>query len=194
MLFHTDFKKDSDMTFLIVGLGNPGAEYARTRHNIGAMGVDELATRAFPMAATLSIHKRSRALVAETRLNDSRVILAKPLCFMNLSGGPVKALADFYKIPPSRTIVLFDDLELDFGVVRLRPGGGDHGHNGLRSITKALGKDYVRAGMGIGRPPGRMDVGSFVLKPFSTKEQAELPFICSDVADEVERYLTTCAL
>lgn len=179
--------------FLIVGLGNPGPQYERTRHNIGYLALDEIASRTSPMPATLSVHKRSNAMVAETRLGNNKVILAKPRTFMNLTGGPVKALADFFKIPPAHVIVLFDDLEIDFGQVRLRPAGtgaGDHGHNGLKNITKALGtKDYVRAGMGIGRPPGRMEVKSFVLKPFGKKEMDEVPIIVADMADEVEHYL-----
>lgn len=180
--------------FLIVGLGNPGAEYADTRHNIGAAALDELATRTTPMPASLSAHKRTNTLVAESRLGQVRVVLARTRSYMNLSGGPVKALSQFYKIPPQRIIVMFDDLELGFGEVKLRAGGGDHGHNGLRDITKALGKDYIRAGIGIGRPPGRMDVASFVLKPFSKQERAEVPIICADAADAVERWVTTYEL
>lgn len=181
--------------FLIVGLGNPGPQYERTRHNIGYLALDELAERTSPMPASLSVHKRANALVAQARLGSRKVILAKPRTFMNLTGGPTKALADFFKIPPANIIVLFDDLEIDFGQVRLRPAGtgaGDHGHNGLKNITKALGtKDYVRAGMGIGRPPGRMEVKSFVLKPFAKKEMDDVPIIVADMADEVERHIAT---
>ncbi|AKE41804.1 aminoacyl-tRNA hydrolase [Corynebacterium kutscheri] len=178
-------------TFLIVGLGNPGSAYATTRHNLGAMVLEELATRTTPMPATFSVHKRSNAAIAESRLGGHKVILAQPRSFMNLSGGPVKALADFFKVSPTQTIVLFDDLELALGQIKITPGGGDHGHNGLRSITKALGKNYVRAGVGIGRPPGRQDVASFVLKPFAKAELAELPIMCTDAADEIENYLST---
>ncbi|AKK05414.1 aminoacyl-tRNA hydrolase [Corynebacterium mustelae] len=185
---------------LIVGLGNPGEKYTNTRHNIGARALEELASRASGMPATFSVHKKSNAMIAETTLAGRKVVLATPRSFMNLSGGPVKAVADFFKIPTDNIIVLFDDLELDFGVVKLRAPGvdkqatGNHGHNGLRSITKVLGKNYIRAGIGIGRPPGRMDVSSFVLKPFSKQEQADIPIMCADIADEVERFLTTSAL
>lgn len=172
--------------FLIVGLGNPGAQYERTRHNFGVLAVDELCQRNY---SSFSVHKRSNAMVSETRIAGQRVVLAKPRTFMNLSGGPVKALAGFFKVPNERVIVLFDDLELPFGETRLRPGGGDHGHNGLRSVSSSLGKDYVRCGIGIGRPPGRMDVASFVLKPFSKKEWEEVPIICADVADAVEAFV-----
>lgn len=109
---------------------------------------------------------------------------------MNVSGGPVKEVAGFFKIPPQRTIVLFDDLELEFGTIRL-PVLGDHGHNGLRSITKVFGADYVRAGLGIGRPPGRMPVADFVLKPFTKAEQPQLPIMWADMADKVTRFITT---
>jgi len=109
---------------------------------------------------------------------------------MNLSGGPVKALATFFKVTPAEVVVIHDELELDFGQVRLRLGGGDHGHNGLRSVTQSLGtKEYQRLAVGIGRPPGRMDPAAFVLKPFAKQEAAELPFLCSDAADELERSL-----
>ncbi|MDO5097217.1 MAG: aminoacyl-tRNA hydrolase [Corynebacterium sp.] len=191
---------NADSPVLIVGLGNPGEKYANTRHNIGVQALEELASRASGMPATFSAHKKSNALIAETTLAGRKVILARPRSFMNLSGGPVKAVADFFKVPLGNVIVLFDDLELDFGVVKLRAPGvdkhatGDHGHNGLRSITKAMGKNYIRAGIGIGRPPGRMDVSSFVLKPFSKQEQADIPIMCADIADEVERFLTTSAL
>lgn len=178
--------------FLIIGLGNPGPKYADTRHNIGFAVADELAARATPMAASFSVHKRSNAEIAETRLGTTKVVLAKPRTFMNLSGGPVKALADFFKVSPGQIIVVHDDLDLDVGVVKLRPSGsGDRGHNGLRSTTKSLGtKDYQRLSMGIGRPPGRMDPASFVLKPFGRSELAELPIMCADAADLIERAVT----
>lgn len=187
----------TDAPFLIVGLGNPGQQYDGTRHNIGRMSIDELCSLATPMPATLGSHKKTQSQIAETRLRDAngvehRVVLAVPNVFMNLSGGPVKALQQFFKVPTERVIVLFDDLELDFGQVKTRLGGGDHGHNGLRSITKSLGtKEYVRAGIGIGRPPGRMDPASFVLKPFTKAEQQELPIICADAADAVLAYLAS---
>jgi len=180
----------TDSPLLIVGLGNPGAQYAATRHNVGVMVLEELASRTSPMPASFSVHKRSNTEIAETRLGDRRVVLARTRSYMNLSGGPVKALATFFKVTPAEVVVIHDELELDFGQVRLRLGGGDHGHNGLRSVTQSLGtKEYQRLAVGIGRPPGRMDPAAFVLKPFAKQEAAELPFLCSDAADELERSL-----
>ncbi|QPK79855.1 aminoacyl-tRNA hydrolase [Corynebacterium lizhenjunii] len=173
---------------LIVGLGNPGPRYAGTRHNIGTDVVAELVQRA---GSSLSVHKKTNTEVAQLpagRLLARPAIVAKPRSFMNLSGGPVKALAAYYGVAPADLIVIHDELELDFGAVRLRAGGGDHGHNGLRSITKALGtKDYQRLAVGIGRPPGRMDPASFVLKAWSKQEAAEIPILCADAADEILR-------
>ena len=176
------------MNHLIIGLGNPGAHYAHTRHNVGVQALEHLTTETF------RLHKKSRCMIAETTLGSQRVLLCIPASFMNTVGGPVKALVDFYKIPTQNIIVLFNDLELDFGTVKLRSSTGDHGHNGLRSITKAIGKNYLRAGLGIGRPPGRMKAADFVLKPFSKAEQSQLPVMYADIAAEIEDYLTTSAL
>ncbi|MFI6325446.1 aminoacyl-tRNA hydrolase [Nonomuraea sp. NPDC050556] len=165
--------------WLIVGLGNPGAEYAGHRHNVGFMVADELAARA---GGRFKVHK-SRAEVLETRA----AILAKPLSFMNLSGGPTKALADFYKIEPERIIAVHDELDIPYGALRAKLGGGDNGHNGLKSITKSMAsKDYLRVRFGIGRPPGRMDPAAFVLKDFGTAERKDLPFLVDRAADLVE--------
>ncbi len=170
--------------FLVVGLGNPGARYAPTRHNLGVMVLEEVLAR--HPGSRLGVHRKTNTEACSV----GGLILARPRSFMNLSGGPVRALADFYKVPPPRIVVIHDELDLDFGQVKTRPGGGDHGHNGLRSITKALGtKDYVRLSCGIGRPPGRMDPAAFVLKPFSRAEQEHLPILCADAADELERLL-----
>ncbi len=172
------------MTVLIVGLGNPGPKYAGTRHNIGFDVIDELADLA---GVHLSVHKKTNTEVAEVpagRLLADKTILAKPRSFMNLSGGPIKALAGYFRVPAAETIVIHDELELDFGIVKLRAGGGDHGHNGLKSTTKSLGtKDYQRLSVGIGRPPGRMDPAAFVLKPWSKAEAASLPVVIADAAD-----------
>lgn len=165
--------------WLVVGLGNPGAEYAGNRHNAGFMALDELAARA---GGRFKAHK-SRAEVLETQA----AVLAKPLSFMNLSGGPVKALADFYKLGPERLIVVHDELDVPYGALRAKLGGGDNGHNGLKSITKVLGtRDYLRVRFGIGRPPGRMDPASFVLRDFATAERKDLPFLVDRAADVVE--------
>lgn len=169
--------------WLIVGLGNPGPEYEKTRHNIGQMVVDELARE---VGGGFKKHGRARAQVLEGRLGigGPKVVLAKPLTYMNTSGGPVSALAQFYDINPDRIIVVHDELDIPFDTIKLKIGGGEGGHNGLRDITKALGtKDYYRVRTGIGRPPGRMDTADFVLKPFSSTEAKALPFLISNAAD-----------
>lgn len=170
---------------LVVGLGNPGDRYAGTRHNIGAVVVAELAARA---GARLSAH-RARAAVAETRMRPGapRLVLAQPRSYMNVSGGPVSALAKYYSLGLADLVVVHDDIDLPFGAVKLKRGGGEGGHNGLRDITKAMGgKDYVRVRVGVGRPPGRMDTADYVLKRFSGAEAKELPLLVSDAADAVE--------
>ncbi|MEE1788890.1 aminoacyl-tRNA hydrolase [Streptomyces sp. SP17BM10] len=172
--------------WLVVGLGNPGEQYARNRHNIGFMVVDLLAQR---MGAKFKAHK-SRAQVAEGRLVGKRVVLAKPMSFMNLSGGPVTALRDFYKVPAAGIVAVHDELDIDYATLRLKLGGGDNGHNGLKSITKSLGPDYHRIRCGIGRPPGRMEVADFVLKDFSSTERKELDWFVDRSADAVEALLT----
>ncbi|GCD95411.1 aminoacyl-tRNA hydrolase [Embleya hyalina] len=171
-----------DSPWLVVGLGNPGPEYAGNRHNVGFMVVDLLAERD---RSKFKAHK-SRAQVVETRIGPHRVVLAKPMSFMNLSGGPVTALRDFYKIPVANIIAVHDELDVDYGVLRLKRGGGDNGHNGLKSITKSLGPDYLRVRFGIGRPPGRMDVAAFVLRDFSATERKELGFEVDRAADACE--------
>jgi PTH1 family peptidyl-tRNA hydrolase len=172
--------------WLVVGLGNPGEQYARNRHNIGFMVVDLLAQR---MGAKFKAHK-SRAQVAEGRLAGKRVVLAKPMTFMNLSGGPVTALRDFYKVPTAALIAVHDELDVDYAALRLKLGGGDNGHNGLKSITKSLGPEYHRVRCGIGRPPGRMEVADFVLKDFSSTERKELDWFVDRSADAVEALLS----
>ncbi|MFE6053438.1 aminoacyl-tRNA hydrolase [Kitasatospora sp. NPDC056446] len=172
--------------WLVVGLGNPGEQYARNRHNIGFMVVDLLAQR---MGAKFKAHK-SRAQVAEGRLAGKRVVLAKPMSFMNLSGGPVTALRDFYKAPAAALVAVHDELDIDYAALRLKLGGGDNGHNGLKSITKSLGPDYHRVRCGIGRPPGRMEVADFVLKDFSSTERKELEWFVDRSADAVEALLS----
>jgi PTH1 family peptidyl-tRNA hydrolase len=174
--------------WLVVGLGNPGPEYAGNRHNAGFMVLDELAARA---GGRFKAHK-SRAEVVEGRLAGVPAVLAKPLSFMNLSGGPVKALADFYKVAPERVIVVHDELDIPYGALRAKVGGGDNGHNGLKSITKSLAtKDYPRIRFGIGRPPGRMDPATFVLRDFATAERKDLPFLVDRAADMVESLMTS---
>ncbi|WP_116950103.1 aminoacyl-tRNA hydrolase [Jiangella endophytica] len=173
--------------WLVVGLGNPGPTYAGTRHNVGAMVVDLLAERA---GSPLKSQRKLRADVAEVRLGGvpgSRAVLAKPHTYMNESGGPVALLADFYKIAPDHLVVVHDELDLPFGTVRLKLGGGDNGHNGLRSVRARIGTgDYCRLRFGIGRPPGRMDPAAYVLKPFSTVEKRDIELEVDRAADAAE--------
>ena len=176
-----------DDRWIIVGLGNPGPEYAGTRHNVGAMVAALLAER---MGARFKAH-RTRCDIAEGRLAGQPVTVARPRSYMNLSGGPVAALAGFYKVPAERMVVVHDELDIPFGAVRLKLGGGDNGHNGLRSITASLGtRDYYRVRCGIGRPPGRMDPAAYVLKEFSAAERKDLPLEIDRCADAVETLLT----
>ncbi len=174
--------------WLIVGLGNPGPEYAMNRHNVGFMVVDLLADR---IGGRFKRAGKAQAQVVEGRIGppgpaSRRVVLVKPMSFMNLSGGPVNALRDFYKVPLSNIVAVHDELDIDYGVLRLKLGGGDNGHNGLKSMTKAMGQDYHRVRFGIGRPPGRMQVADFVLKDFSAAERKELDYFVDRAADSVE--------
>ncbi|MCX4096213.1 aminoacyl-tRNA hydrolase [Nocardia sp. alder85J] len=172
---------------LVVGLGNPGSEYERTRHNVGFMVADVLAER---VGGRFTVHKKSGADLVEARLDGRKVLLAKPRSFMNVSGRPVAALAKFFSVPPTDVIVVHDELDLPFGAIRLKRGGGEGGHNGLRSVSSALTtKDYLRVRFGIGRPPGRQDPADFVLKPFATPERKDLPVFVEQAADAVETLL-----
>ena len=167
-------------------MGNPGPEYAGNRHNVGHMVTALLAERACGSGVRFKAH-RSGNDIAEGLLAGVPVTLAWPRSYMNLSGRPVAALAAFYKIPPERLVVVHDELDVPFGAVRLKFGGGDNGHNGLRSITQALGtRDYYRVRFGIGRPPGRMDPAAFVLRDFGAAERKELPFLIDRCADATE--------
>jgi peptidyl-tRNA hydrolase, PTH1 family len=173
---------------LVVGLGNPGPEYAPTRHNIGFRVVELLAARAG--GGKFAKH-RSNADVLEGRLAGRRVVLAKPRTYMNVSGGPVAGLVRYFSVDPADLVVVHDELDLGFGVVRLKRGGGEGGHNGLRSISQSLGtKDYLRVRFGIGRPPGRQDPADFVLKRFSAAEAKELDLAVDLAADAAEALLS----
>ncbi|MFJ9040460.1 aminoacyl-tRNA hydrolase [Streptomyces sp. NPDC102406] len=179
---------DDNAPWLIAGLGNPGPEYAMNRHNVGFMVADLLARR---MGAKFKRATKGQAQVVEGRIGppgpaNRRVILAKPMSYMNVSGGPVTALRDFYKVPTEHIVAVHDELDIDYGVLRLKLGGGDNGHNGLKSMTKAMGSDYHRVRFGIGRPPGRMQVADFVLKDFSSAERKELDYFVDRAADAVE--------
>ncbi|SDR80432.1 aminoacyl-tRNA hydrolase [Agrococcus carbonis] len=174
-------------TWLVVGLGNPGPDYARTRHNIGQMVVAELERRA---GAKPKRHGRADALVAESRvIGGPKVVTVFPLSYMNRSGGPVSKLMDWYGVDPEHVIVLHDELDLPLGAVRLKQGGGHGGHNGMRDIIAARGPDVLRVRLGIGRPPGRQDAADFVLRPFAKAEQAEADLLVQLGADAVERII-----
>ncbi|HET8616991.1 MAG TPA: aminoacyl-tRNA hydrolase [Actinomycetales bacterium] len=176
--------------WLVVGLGNPGPEYAGNRHNVGAMVLDVLAQR---VGGSFRRHK-ARAVVVEGRLGvlpggapGPRVVLAKPSSYMNSSGGPVAGLRQFFGIEPAHVVAVHDELDIPFGDVRLKLGGGEGGHNGLRSLTQSLGtRDYLRVRVGVGRPPGRMDAADYVLRDFSSAERKELPLLLVQAADAVE--------
>jgi peptidyl-tRNA hydrolase, PTH1 family len=178
----------ADDRWIIAGLGNPGPEYAGNRHNAGHMVLALLAER---MGARFKAH-RSRCDIAEGRLAGQSVTLARPRSYMNLSGPPVAALVKFYKLSPERLVVIHDELDIPFGVVRLKLGGGDNGHNGLRSITQSLGtRDYFRVRFGIGRPPGRMDPATFVLRDFGAAERKELPLEIDRSADATQALISS---
>jgi len=179
---------DANAPWLIVGLGNPGPEYVNNRHNVGFMVADLLAER---IGGKFKRAGKAQAQVLEGRIGapgpaSRRVVLVKPTSFMNLSGGPVNALRDFYKVPLANVVAVHDELDIDYGTLRLKLGGGDNGHNGLKSMTKAMGPDYHRVRFGIGRPPGRMQVADFVLKDFSSTERKELDFLVDRATDSVE--------
>ncbi len=177
----------TDDVWLVLGLGNPGPSYAGNRHNAGHLVLALLAERS---GGRFKAHK-GRADVVEGRLGGVRAVLAKPKSYMNTSGGPAAALRDFFKVPVERIVVVHDELDLAYGVLRLKRGGGDNGHNGLRSLTSALGsKEYLRVRFGIGRPPGRQDPADFVLSDWSHAERKELAFHVDRAADAVEALLT----
>ena len=166
---------------LVVGLGNPGPEYERTRHNLGFLVVDVLAAR---LGARIKPAKGMRALVAEARDGDTRIILAKPTTFMNASGAAVAELSRYYKIPPENVVIVHDELDLPVAALKVKQGGGDAGHNGLKDITKALGtNNYARVRIGIGKPPGRKQGVDHVLQGFSKKDQPAIDISVEQAAD-----------
>lgn len=174
-------------TRLVVGLGNPGPNYAKTRHNLGFMVADVLAGR---MGSAFKVHKRSGAEVITGQLGGHAVVLAKPRVYMNESGRQVGPLAKFFSVAPADVVVIHDELDIEFGRIRLKFGGGVAGHNGLRSVAAALGThDFGRVRIGVGRPPGRKSGASFVLETFTTTERPEVPTICEQAADATELLL-----
>ena len=175
------------MTWLVVGLGNPGDQYAATRHNVGQMVIDQLVKR---HSIKLASHK-SRTHIAAYKLgvgiDANQIILAKSQSYMNETGGPIKALANFYSVEPEKIIVLHDELDIGFAAIRTKLGGGDNGHNGLKSMTSAFNTpDYYRVRLGIGRPMGQQDPADFVLKQFSKEEKKDLDEFIERGADVVE--------
>jgi PTH1 family peptidyl-tRNA hydrolase len=179
----------ADRMLLVVGLGNPGPDYAGNRHNVGQMVLDELGSR---LGSPFRKHK-TPALVAEGRTapGGPRLVLAKPASFMNTSGGPVAALLNFYSLTPDDLVVVHDELDLPFDTLRLKGNGGHGGHNGLRDIIKAAGtNEFARVRVGIGRPPGRQDAADFVLRDFSATEKKSLPILLAEAADAIEAIAT----
>jgi PTH1 family peptidyl-tRNA hydrolase len=176
-------------TWLVVGLGNPGPAYANTRHNVGQMVVDELASRA---SATFKSHKtNSHVAEGRTRPGGPKLILAKSNGYMNTSGGPVSQLLKYFSLDPAQLIVVQDELDIPFDTLKLKFGGGHGGHNGVRDIIKATGTgDFTRVRVGVGRPPGSTDAADHVLKAFSASERKNLPILLADAADAVELITT----
>ncbi|MDR1186642.1 MAG: aminoacyl-tRNA hydrolase [Bifidobacteriaceae bacterium] len=178
--------------WLVIGLGNPGPDYARNRHNLGFMAVDVLAARA---GASFATRAQGRAQAAAARIGvlpggvpGPRAVLAKPQAFMNLSGGPTAELADYFGVELDRLIVVHDDIDLPAWDIRLKRGGGEGGHNGLRDISKALGsKDYIRVRCGVGRPPGRQEAVTYVLHDFPASQRPDVALLVDKAADAVER-------
>jgi len=187
----------SDGLWLVIGLGNPGPAYAGNRHNVGQMVIDELGRRTGSTFSARAIGG-ARAATAEVRLGvgpggvpGPRVVLAKPATFMNVSGGPVAGLAQYYRVEPDHVVVVHDEIDIPFADLKLKLGGGEGGHNGLRDISKALGtKDYFRVRVGVGRPPGRMEAADHVLKDFTSTERKELPWLVDAAADAAELVIT----
>lgn len=180
----------SDGTALVVGLGNAGPAYVGNRHNVGALVADVLADRA---GGRFSVHKArggARSEVVQARLSERQVVLAKPLSYMNEVGGPVAGLCAYFGVLPANLVVVHDELDLPYGAVRGKFGGGDNGHNGLRSLRRSLGMgDYLRVRVGIGRPPGRQSPADFVLRDFSAAERKELDLHLAAAADAAEELL-----
>jgi peptidyl-tRNA hydrolase, PTH1 family len=180
-------ESSDEAPWLIVGLGNPGPAYSGNRHNLGFMVLDELAQRT---GARLKSHK-GRADVGAVRVAGHRAVLEKPHSFMNESGGPTASVRDYFHVPTDRVIVIHDELDIPFGALRLKLGGGDGGHNGLKSLRSSLKSgEFLRVRVGIGRPPGRMEPAAFVLKDFAGSERKELPLIVSRAADAVEALIS----
>jgi peptidyl-tRNA hydrolase, PTH1 family len=182
----SDSPETSEKTFLLVGLGNPGREYRDTRHNIGFMLMDKFANR-LEVDFTRS---QSKAIFTVGHYQGHKIILAKPQSFMNRSGHPTQAMLKFYKLAPVDLLVVYDDVDLPFDTLRLKPSGGTAGHKGMNSIVEQLGtKDFARLRLGVGRPPGHKQAANFVLKPFSKAEQEFLDQYLGRAADAILAYI-----
>lgn len=176
--------------WVVVGLGNPGPAYAGHRHNVGYLVADELVRR---LGAALKNHRASRTELADGRIAPlgPRLLVVRPRSYMNEVGGPTKAVLRFFGVPPDRLVAVHDELDIPFDTMRVKLGGGDNGHNGLRSLRSALGTgEFYRVRVGIGRPPGRQDPADFVLSSYSAAERKELPFQVDRAADAVESLVT----
>lgn len=175
---------DPQSPWLIAGLGNPGKEYANTRHNVGYLVLDLLAER---MGEKLAKHRRAHADAAQGRLDGTRVVLVRSRSYMNESGAAIRAAADYSSIPLTNIVVVHDELDIEFGAIKIKVGGGDGGHNGIKSTKKSLASgDFFRVRVGIGRPPGRQDAADYVLRSFGASERKELPLVIDSAADAVE--------
>ena len=177
---------DNQSVYLVAGLGNPGREYRLTRHNIGFMVIDALVK-----AWNLSLHKvQSKAIITSGMYNGNKVILAKPQTYMNLSGQAVSGLLNFYKIPLDHLIVIHDDIDLPFGTIRIRPGGGSAGQKGIGSIIERLGtQDFARIRLGVGRPNGQMDSANYVLQSFSKEDEEFLSNFLLSAGEAVGEFI-----
>lgn len=176
-------------TVLLVGLGNPGKEYELTRHNVGFRCLDEFVAKNTDMGSWM-VKKDLKCQLATGRLGEVRVVAVKPTTFMNLSGDAVRAVSDFYKIHPNQTIAVYDELDINFGQIRTRMGGGSAGHNGIKSIIQHIGEDFGRVRIGIGpKKPEQIDSADFVLSKFTSQEQADLPALTREVNAVLTEYI-----
>jgi PTH1 family peptidyl-tRNA hydrolase len=174
--------------WIVVGLGNPGDRYVATRHNIGEMVVDHLVDESH---GRWKSSRKTRSDICQERWGDDQVVLARPHSFMNESGGPISSLMQFFGSSSATLVVLHDELDLPFGALRIKAGGGDNGHNGLRSARASLGTgEFIRVRVGIGRPPGRQDPADYVLRPFTTGERSELAEVVARAGAAVRRIVS----
>ena len=189
LIRNTQYVIENDMAegerFLIVGLGNPGRKYRGNRHNIGFMAVDALAA-AYDIQSS---KVQNKAIVGNGRIQNQNVIIAKPQTYMNSSGDAVGPLAHYYKVSPENVLVVYDEIDLPFGTIRLREKGGAGGHNGMKSIINHLGNNFPRVRLGIGRPPGQMPVPAHVLRDFGKKDLPLLDDVLAEAVRAIETYL-----